>query len=1087
MILISLNILECYSESSTFTFNNPELGSVTSIRPTIKFNSAFKIDTSTFKMNRLLIADFIYDPPVLGDTINRDTILEVYPNAPNFLLIPKSVYLEEPDSIWWCYHVPGNITFIDEMNVEYKPNKLSFNTEYCAIIKGVSVLLPGIGGWGTVLIENTSTTFTTAKNLNYMIECIFDKKGNQINCNDTLKFEFTEHIESLTTPIGDLIELYSVSRAESNDSIVNKVFTEQELITWLNEDSTEILALPLIPFSTDSNYILSVILSRLTGDTLNNIGIPFYVKDSYSLELTAGLENTTETFDPLFSFLSHTTGIHYYHIDENVEIMAPLFYNDYSFKEWQCEQDEIINGNTSNTLTLNQSCEIVRNLSIKGIYEPVATEQVWVQDNENLNISVYNKDFELVGGSGTYTLKRDGEDEIIIDITPSASFTLLNWTSNLIAYDGYKGSIYTVKSDPYENPYRDPTGISIGFDDIEIEVEEPKYILDLVVNYGTNKSYWDENHDIKDFIEVLPDLDYSDGTKHHLGKEFVYSEPCTVNVDVHRILPIDDVFDCDCYRISFIRIEKKGPSGGNSISYCEDHSFVAPHFPYRTEWSEDIVLDNTYNYIKVYIEINRKWDKLEAEAYVNNGNIGLEDDISLKFYNDGKEVNYRDGFNESGCYILNKTSYNNSRLYDIRRRCGPGSAKVQPKYNEYLYSFSKFNDEPGYYANPGGITEYCNIPKFCEDYTAETAKKVQAKFTTEFNLIKVGIANNQRNIIEYYSISRLDDVLKNSSVFLHSQPNTAIIDFVFSHPINTNSVLNKNILFTDFSIRLDDQEVKKSTKTFGYESKLFSYFPGSAQNNYSFFDDNKTVRCTLTTAPNINIPKIEAFFIDIKGGPSGIVSSNNDNLVRDYKWYGHTEDANVKVTLYKIKPLSDLFHAGEGDNAEIFCYYLRCEEGNFFHTPKASKKPDIFKFWSANENEWKVLDEELLNYTVGHNIPVKNIYFGISFWENDNPDNELDISSNSVANMFIIPYLESNHDPYGGGVHACPETYLRNCIYDSPYRKWNTPIGSNTCSGASDHTRLTSFNRYGAVPQNPRYLEVRNGNHLEYIIKYIIE
>jgi hypothetical protein len=1088
-----------YSQSSSLTFNNPTDGDVTTLRPVIRFSSKEIIDTSTFRMSRLLISDYVYNPPVDGDTVNRDTIVEIYENAPNLLVIPKEVYLEEPDSVFRYLHSPGSFTFTDLTHGEFIPYQLQYNTEYCAILKGVNVLVISPGGYDTVMVSNTSISFTTTNDISDLLRSNINL---QINCDDTLKFEFTGKLDSTGTEAGDIIELYSIKSIPTSDSLADYSFTAVNINTWLNNDSTIIYALPSSTLSYDSTYIASVKLARVTGDTADNAAFQFFLRDSYRMSLNAGISSSTVSLPEGFSFYTHYLGDYYYHIDESVTVIAPKYFNAYTFKEWECNQNDNINGNTSRTISFSQSCSLAENYNIKALYEETTTEDVWIKENENLNIKVYNSEGDYIGSSGTYSVRNDGIDMITIEAGNSSSYTFLRWESLDPAFNNITASLINIQSLPSRNP------IGIDLDPIDTEIDN-NYSLQIQVHFIHNTSYWDDNHDIKDFIYVSPECDYCSSAKKGLCSTFVYASPCAVDIDINTIWPVEGI-DCDCYRIERARLD-----GEFNIDYIFNEPFkVDPDYPHRESWNYGVELDNEHRHRTLFVWINRKWNKLEAELLVNdNRKIGIEEISRLDFkipyvFNwDNHEMekvqhSYYDYLHNKheawDNYIVGITETDNKRTYDIRYRCQPRKVEVHTKYDNNVYTFDKYNTGKGYYYLQGATEEICDIPLLCEDYTSSTSKKVQAKLDTDFDLLQVGVANVTRNALTYYPKSRIKDVLRNSVVNLRSSLNTVEMDFVFTEPLNPSSVLNKNILFEDQSARIDLPA--EQVNNWLWETDMFKYFPGSSSNNYQI--NSHSILCTLKTDPDFKIPKMEAFQIYITGGANGIKSTLNNTLAYNYNWWAATENAKLTLTLEGIKAKSDLFDIFEGSNAEIYYFYYHCYNYNQYDLSKyelnIKKGPRIYNFHVCPKNEYKIFNYKLFEEEVGFGTDIGEIDFAISFWENNtDPNGELVLCTSTVVDTYIIPTLKYywGYDCNGNKSNMCltyPDNWMSTVINSEETTKQYVKdeyhiFGNCLINGSSPYMRLMLSARYGAAPDNPRHLWRWISNLIELQIKYEVK
>jgi len=313
------------------------------------------------------------------------------------------------------------------------------------------------------------------------------------------------------------------------------------------------------------------------------------------------------------------------------------------------------------------------------------------------------------------------------------------------------------------------------------------------------------------------------------------------------------------------------------------------------------------------------------------------------------------------------------------------------------------------------------------------------------------------------------------------------MDFKFNKSVLQNSILNKNILFKDFWWMRIDLPAKIIKDI--WETDLFEYFPGSQTNNYSFLNNNKTVRCSLITNENMKIPKMQHFSIFLKGGYGGVESTSSEILKNDFFASGVTEDAKLTLTLESIKVNEDKDDF-EFSNCEIYYFYLHCiDKPNNIHEPKISKGPTGSINWhSCPIGDWKTVNYKLFDEIIGWRDNMKEINFGISFWENDSDYPSL--AYPPIYNI-VISGLYNQHEIENGPPHSCTESWIRGYIVDNYSGKGDDPnyvmyddvMGAAVCGGSSDENHLSVYNRWGCVPFNPRILQ-RGNNTMDFKLKY---
>ncbi len=1015
-------------------------------------------------------------------------------------ILPKYIYENEPDSVWSLHWSLGEHELLDSITekISHENYYLSYYSEYCIVVRNMKVL---IGGQPEV-VQTVHSFFTTTPPLHELISVSFIEKRTY-HCGDTIYFDFNRKIDSLTTFLGNIVELGKICGETMLDS--SRFINQTCPISadyWFNNDSTRIYALPTYTLSNDTIYTANINLSYITGDTLSDYYYQFQIPTYYKINLTA-VHDTTDTLSPDFYFYPYKKGYTYSVVGDTITITAPQYSGNQKFIEWVCAEDFNIDTAFSNTITFVKDCHDIKDLNIFANYGDIPNDTLIIGECTGLigglpkcSISVYDKFDNYIGSSGTYYLLSEGDDyiKVIVEVHEECTF---EWESNIYIYDGSLARELYIYANDFQgirhinpNPIEEPQGFSLT-----ISVRFP-----ACYRFPEQTSFYSNYHQIRNIINVTPDPSSGTVYYHSMEKKWTYQNnpgqlPIIANI-VHN--------DCGCYKISSIKGDIPDTYEHNFCTTYQDGEIThyGPHLSYIQRIA-DFNTGKRHKYVQIWVD--RKLVELDAELIVLDGGVLSNDDDDARL-----EIIPQPSEDNANCYwpqyLINPERDDNKVNYKILYKCMT-PVNINTHYNKDMYDFVKFNDVPPYYSNTS--ESEMDITVECSNFTLTTNKKIQAILDAGFRLMYIDICSDPENksqfvrykattqgMAPFYELTAWEDPEK--YVQISPEENTVQMKFIFSENVNKSTIDDMyNLVIKEIYYRID--------RKIGPFNSNFQYYPTSFNSQWL---DNKTLllKCKTKINPGqpneeiIKMLKMQDFYIYIS---PYIKSTNNDWIKNPNSYSARTELPEVEIELVEAKMTGS---CGDGD-AEVVMFYLMVyldNKGNM-----EIRKDDVpnynWNFIFRKNQIISVFDCNLINIwippwlpSLGDGVcqtfPLKStsadIGYGVIFIDldwgcvNDNRNTILD----KAEDIFLYEGNPWSPKFYGG---------IGNLLYDAinGYLGCTITINQDDIMGQTHDCEpiygncipvyLSHSNRWGTYNSNPGYKIFKNGI-MEFKFKFTI-
>ncbi len=413
------------------TFQSPTNGMQNvSVSPTITITTNYPIDMSSLQ---LLFNN------------NDDSTLTNYAD-PTLTLLFSDMKDSLPDTLWRYAAIPGTFSTPNSTTITFQPWSLAYGEVYYCYVKGLRVI---DGGGDTVSVPVTSISFRTVEKLPYVINSSLDQVSDLAKCNTPISVTFSKKMSSHTTVGGNLLELQEITGSSAIIDTFYTYHTYSSVATtsWVNPaDSTVIYIQPSAPLTPGARYLLSVKLSRLTGDSLDNRQQVFRVKAGWRLNLQ--VTSASLSVLPAACVPNMGTGELYLPSSSaNLTITVPAIADSVAFKEWLCPQDIAIAHSTSPTLTLAQGCNDLLDRDLIAVYDKITKVNVTVVSSAAGGGDVYVLDEGAVTRpAGTFPIYTKGEDRLVVSAFPGSGYVFSGWISSNPTYNGLTSPTIIVRN-----------------------------------------------------------------------------------------------------------------------------------------------------------------------------------------------------------------------------------------------------------------------------------------------------------------------------------------------------------------------------------------------------------------------------------------------------------------------------------------------------------------------------------------------------------------------------------------------------------------------------------------------------------------
>jgi len=345
----------------------------TAVQPTFRIVTSLPIDTTSVHWNWQIV-----------DSTRV--------NAPILCVMPYDFYSTHSDSDWQSMAIRGTGSIIDDTTLEFQSNHLGNGMKCKAVLMDLRV----ISGNDTLTISDTvaQITFTTIPLPISLISLSCIDSGDLVRRHDTITAKFTRNLDSANSPVGQLLALSVLST--SYDSVQDTTISFDSIINttqWLDPNDSSILhLLPTALFVLGQQYQLTTKLSRITGDTDQDVTYAFVCRKSFHLNIaaapTGGLACLdTVHFDPVINenywLINDTTMApdtnftgRRIQAGDTVRYTAPLRVGGAIFQKWSAPGGTGINNSTNPTATITRTADQLRDMNLFALYAPAPLDTI---------------------------------------------------------------------------------------------------------------------------------------------------------------------------------------------------------------------------------------------------------------------------------------------------------------------------------------------------------------------------------------------------------------------------------------------------------------------------------------------------------------------------------------------------------------------------------------------------------------------------------------------------------------------------------------------------------------------------------------
>lgn len=377
LLMVACNSLQAQTPLARFVL--PTNTTETAVQPTFRIITSLPIDTTSVHWNLHQVDSTHWQFPVI-------------------CAIPYDYYTTRGDSVWPGMAMGGSGSTINDTTIEFTANSLGNNRKCEVILMGLRV----ISGSDTITISDTVArmTFTTIGLPPRLITINSIDSGGSMRMHDTITARFSSKLDSTSSSGGPLLSLVTrnISFDTINDTLRNKD-TVISATSWLDAaDSAVLHLLPTAPLGLGRNYLLSVNLSGLTGDTTQDGVWGFHCRQSYRLNVVpqpaAGLTSLPAIhFDPrineeyklVIDSSSDTSAV----LDSNfvgrtlkandtATYSAPARVGSTQFWKWSCPGYSAWDNSASNPIAISLNPDQVSDVNLVALYRPIPLDTLIV-------------------------------------------------------------------------------------------------------------------------------------------------------------------------------------------------------------------------------------------------------------------------------------------------------------------------------------------------------------------------------------------------------------------------------------------------------------------------------------------------------------------------------------------------------------------------------------------------------------------------------------------------------------------------------------------------------------------------------------
>ncbi len=347
------------------------------------------------------------------------------------MVIPYSVYQNEPDSLWHMWAKKGYATIVGVDTLKFTIDTLytlRTATEYAIVIQGLGVQTTN----GTVFID-TVITMTTVIPLPTIEGSNIDEL---VQCDDTLRVWWNTPLDSLD--LDSLVVVYRITgyQKDSTGLYVAQLEEVDSIGYGLNPaDSTELLIWAIGRWQAGEHYILAVLRDRITGESADVWKQDFEVRTTAWVKIRVEAVDSADSLPPYDEFRGMQYEIEVKQ-DSTVILVAPSWVGPWQFVRWRKIGDTVAYI-WSDTLVIVGDCDQLEDVTVVAEYQEACrdTFQLVFSDGQpHYQVEVSGPWVEQID-SVRWTYPLAPNSRIIFEAQPDSGYVFERWRSTYAPLD----------------------------------------------------------------------------------------------------------------------------------------------------------------------------------------------------------------------------------------------------------------------------------------------------------------------------------------------------------------------------------------------------------------------------------------------------------------------------------------------------------------------------------------------------------------------------------------------------------------------------------------------------------------------------
>ncbi len=353
------------------------------------------------------------------------------------LVIDQFTHDSVADSLWWPMSEAQTYSLVNDTTLSISLGTLEFGTNYTATIKNLRTI-DTLGDTLTVP-DTIHISFKTAYGTAAIIGSSVLDSGGIIRCGDTVRVVFNQPLDSANTPTGPIFEISALNPtndfpSSDTDTTIHYMYSDSLVpsMSWLDPGNRSIVCIRGSNLQPGQSYLFREWVSRLTGDSSQNMFYTLNVKGSAAIQISQTGIIGDSTYPDRTIFAGYSL-----HSGDTGTWVAPAIADSFGFSHWSCPGYTSIDGSTNDTLKVTFDCSNLQDLNVSAVYFPLPNDTLNIDSlSQEDSVSVYAQDGTLIGVTGggiagaqsPFPIRQS--NVVIIEAHPAPGYIFDHWNSN---------------------------------------------------------------------------------------------------------------------------------------------------------------------------------------------------------------------------------------------------------------------------------------------------------------------------------------------------------------------------------------------------------------------------------------------------------------------------------------------------------------------------------------------------------------------------------------------------------------------------------------------------------------------------------